>query len=399
MACMISTIALSSLGVGFSLAWYTSSRNLSIKTIDVSLRTDRDLKISDSPSLDSFVEHTYQKDDSGNYIDTSLPLTSSIKGDFKPISSMYSFKENWHADDTTYSWMERKESTPVFADSYSTCSTKVPFQPLKATSGYFSQELYFLSNDDCYVTLDPTACYFNGYIATSSGMELVNSQVKDAIHQQNLKAAKKLYEKTEDNDVEKWATNMDDLIKSLRISILVPDEEDYQYTIIDPFKEKDEDGNDVDTYFGGRLNSDTDDYFDYYIDDDDTKKEVFYGDIDETTRENIVYDKLVTTDTSSSGKIIDAYEKSSFTAYTKKDTCPVNFTSSINNGVKVAKEHSYALCDQGYSNSDLMIPVKKGVVKKIVLSIYLEGWDTDCINNTMGASFLSTLCFKIAREM
>ena len=37
--------------------------------------------------------------------------------------------------------------------------------------------------------------------------------------------------------------------------------------------------------------------------------------------------------------------------------------------------------------------------KRIVLSIYMEGWDLDCTNAHMGGSFDLGLGFKILREM
>jgi hypothetical protein len=403
MAGLISLVALSSLGVGVSVAWYASARELTISQIEISVKSSRNLQVSDSEDASSFVDHKYTGKDDGTYDDSSLALKSENTGDFKPVSSMYSFKEEWHSEDDTYSWMERKESNPVFTDSYSVSSSEVPIRPTKATNGYFTQEIYLLADDDVYVTLDPEACYFNGYIATSNGMELKNTYAHDAVNKKNREMAKKLHPGSSDEELDTWATKMDDIIKSLRISILVPDENDYQYVIIDPFKEKNDDGSYKDTYFAGRLNVDMNDYYDNYkftdSDGEQRKKETIYGDIDESTRKYAKYGELVTADSSSGDTIIDDYDKSSFKALTQANTYPLDFSASLENGLKVAKEHSYALCDQGSASSDLMIPLYRGKVRKIVLSIYLEGWDTDCINNTMGANFLSILSFKIAREM
>ncbi len=401
MAGMISLVILSSLGVGVSMAWYASARELTISQIEISVKSARNLQISDSEEKDSFVDHKYTANDDSTYDDTSLNLAST--GAFKPVSSMYSFKEEWSNEDKTYSWMDRKEDKPVFTDSYTVTSSEIPPRPSKATNGYFTKELYLLADDDVYVTLDPEACFFNGYIASSDGEELKNANARDAVHQENIKTAKRLYNSASDEEIEKWADKMDNLIKSLRISILIPDENDYQYSVIDPFKEKNEDGSYKETYFAGRLNADTDEYYDTYkyIGEDGTEhqKETIYGDIDESTREKAIYGQLVTNDSSSGDTILDGDEKSSFKAKTAENTYPFDFEASLKNGMKVASEHSYALADQGSADSELMIPVYRGQVRKIVLSIYLEGWDTDCINDTMGATFLSTLSFKIAREM
>ncbi len=404
---LICLTGFSALGVGVSLAWYASASQLKISQIEIGVQSERNLKVSTSADISSFEEHKYSSEN-----DTSLRLTSEDQDSFKSVSSMYSYKEDYHTFslDDEYSWMERKDSAPVFADSYMSSSAKVPAIPAKATSGYFTKEIYLLADDDCYVTLDPETCLFNGYISTRQGPVLSNENIKDEIHNENKKMATKLYaSQPSDNDVEKWTNLMDSLYKALRVSLLVPDEEDYQYYIIDPFKEiatKDADGNALsykETYFAGRLNADLDDYYDTYTEeyDKDGKSlysETLYGDIDESTRNKAVYGEVCKEDQIKSGKI-DSYSKSSFNAYTKMNTRPLDFEASLANGLVASKEHSYALAEQGDADCEVRIPVYRNKVRKIVLSIYLEGWDSDCINNTMGASFMSTLSFKIAREM
>ncbi len=397
----------SALGVSASVAWYAAATQLKISQIEISVRSERNLKVSTSADLSSFEEHKYTSEE-----DTSLRLTSEDQDSFKSVSSMYSFKEDYHTfsleDD--YSWMERKDSAPVFTDGYMTSSAKVPAVPSKATSGYFTKEIYLLADDDCYVTLDPETCLFNGYISTKQGPILSNENVKNEIHEENKKMATKLYaNQSSDNDVEKWTEKMDSLYKALRVSLLVPDEEDYQYYIIDPFKEietKDALGNALtykETYFAGRLNADLDEFYDTYTEeyDEDGKPlycETLYGDIDESTRNKAVYGQVCTEDQTKSDRI-DKYDQSSFNAYTNMNTKPLDFAASLSNGLIASKEHSYALAEQGDADCEVRIPVYRNQVRKIVLSIYLEGWDSDCINNTMGASFMSTLSFKIAREM
>jgi hypothetical protein len=388
-------VVLSGLGVSFSMAWYVASSNLTISQIEIGVVGEKNLMVSDNP--DNFEEHD---EDNGT---TSLELKSSIKGDFKPVSSMYSYHEDYYTDST---WIDRKETSPVFMDSFTPSNSRTPVKPLAATSGYFSQEIYLKADTDCYVTLDPAKCLFNGYIATEAGAELKNSSILEYLHKENLKAAKKIYGSSSTKDYEKWATSMDSLYKALRISILVPEEDSYQYWVIDPFKETvtGTDGKTTykDTYFAGRLNIDLDEYYDNYfaenIDGTDYYQETIYGDLDESTRDKAVYGDAWTK-TKSDSVTIDAYEKSSFNAKTQANTRPLDFQSSLDNGLIASKEHSVALVDQGDRESDVMIPVYMQKPTKIVLSIYLEGWDTDCVNNTMGANFLSTLSFMIAKEM
>ena len=72
-----------------------------------------------------------------------------------------------------------------------------------------------------------------------------------------------------------------------------------------------------------------------------------------------------------------------------------NEEQSKANGFEIAKEDSLWLGALKGDNTNLLIPLTSGVPTKIVLSIYLEGWDLDCVNATMGASFISKLSFKL----
>ena len=50
-------------------------------------------------------------------------------------------------------------------------------------------------------------------------------------------------------------------------------------------------------------------------------------------------------------------------------------------------------------NSPLNIPVYKNKANRINVSIYIEGYDLNSVNYTMGATFLANLDFIISREM
>ena len=91
----------------------------------------------------------------------------------------------------------------------------------------------------------------------------------------------------------------------------------------------------------------------------------------------------------------------------KKDTHHYDVDGFISNH-DVIKEESYSLEDirpkEVTRISPIMIPVYKNTNSsdynptEIIVSVYMEGWDRDCINSTMGASFNFTLPFMIARE-
>jgi hypothetical protein len=262
----------------------------------------------------------------------------------------------------------KKETKPHFADGFYDYGKKIPEVPLPVTmehgyeEGYFEKTLYLKADDNVLVTLDPEKTFFS------------NDR----------------YDKLNNDEKAK----LDRLFKSLRFSILVTDEDnesrsDYKYSIIDPNK-------DGDTVFAGRLNTSTDDYYDYYqtsyVDTDGTTKvkymETLYGDIDESTRDQAEYGKPVATEQ-------DLDDNDSFVSKTSPGVCPLIGLS----GVKAAKEHSYALADQGGTSSSFTIPVYRNQPRKIVLDIYMEGWDKDCVNLTMGSEFKTNISFKIAREM
>ena len=77
-----------------------------------------------------------------------------------------------------------------------------------------------------------------------------------------------------------------------------------------------------------------------------------------------------------------------------------NKEKSLENGLELAKEEIYKLSDfERVGYTDFVIPVKRYTPTKFVLSIYIEGWDLDSVNYTMGATFISKLSLRIDRRM
>ena len=89
------------------------------------------------------------------------------------------------------------------------------------------------------------------------------------------------------------------------------------------------------------------------------------------------------------------YFGNSFTAKNRIDTYTFNKANS--NGLEIAKEESFSLDDINSEATKLIIPCYANKPTEIIVSIYLEGWDLDCINATMGASFSTKLSFKLLR--
>ncbi len=334
-------ILLSLSGLSVSLAWFVAAAQLQVQAVKVELRTERELKVSLTGEEGSFQEELSVKD---------LPDS----GLFTPVTSMFS-EENFLAS---------KGSEPVFLSSYSpiTPPNGVPYTPDKATSGFFSTDLYLLSDDDIYVTIDSLKTSFQ------------------PDHDNNYQVALQ----KENNDREKAesdAAKMDSLVKALRFSILDPSEEDYSYTILDPYYGGD-------TLFGGRLDLTRSGFYNYYEAENGEKYETIYGDV--KNREKAVYSSS-TAGAKQSGTL------TAFSSGTKEGVHAYDEEASLAKGVTYQSEGAMSL-SQYEADPSRWIALERDTPKRIVLSIYLEGWDRDCVNETMGASFLSTLSFKIAKE-
>lgn len=352
------TIALSVISLSASLAWYASSDRLVIDTIDLTINSgDHHLFISTSPELDTFKEKIEEEE----LIDVE---------EFSPVSTMYKS-----------AWMSERAETPVFYGEYSkpVPSNGVP-ELEQANQGYFQQKL-FLSSD---MNLD--------YFATLSGVDSI-FQADEAA---NLLRAQALKPQINDLSEEEIKEKLDGLVNSLRISILVPDEEFYGYYIVDPTKKRE----DV-TYLAGRLDNDKDGYFDTYESRNDSndivEKEIIYGEI--KNRDHAAY-KLPTSNAIDPTDYFSNEQHffgNSFNAKSKATAYTLDEDESFAAGLLFAEEGALSLEEVDSYDTPLRIPLRVGQVTEIVLSIYLEGWDLDCYNSTMGASFITALSFKLLR--
>ena len=354
----IGTIALVGLSVSLTLAWYGASDRLNMRSLDVVVAGQTNIKISKSADPESFV--------------SDLDLTPNRdEFVFVPVSSM-----------NKKSWMEQKSDTPIFYDCSSSLVPSSGEPALEATNyGFFQQKLYLMTNLDRYVTLDvdPLSEY-----ATSEFK--ANDEVNTARAQQL---------KRDNPDwtlpVSEIKDRLDNLVNCLRVSILVTEEDHYNYYIIDPNKTKD-------TYFGGRLDNDRDGYFDCYHATDGKAYETLFGEIND--RSKAVYNdpdpSQVATPEHDSEEA--HYFGNSFEGVSKNNVHTFDEAASLANGLEIAKEESLSIDDlNSEANNKLLIPCYGNKPTEIVVSIYLEGWDLDCINSTMGASFSTKLSFKISR--
>lgn len=343
---ILGTVALSVISLSASLAWYASSDRLQINTIDLDLRTDESvgLYIGTSTDEEAFKEQLGNAD------------LNKVK-QFVPTSSMF------HSH-----WLDEKKDMPEFYNLTEHDIYGIPDFAKPASEGFFQQKLYLLNNIDYYVTLDTEQTF------------ITSDKTANNLRAQAL--AGKVGELTVDEIEEK----LNKLENSMRFSILVNTPNFYQYFIVDPNKDE----NKV-TYYAGRLDVNADEYYDTF-----NGKEVLYGEVD--NREAIVYDNP------EDPTFVKPYKETkaeffgnAFEGKNDKSAYTYNEQNSLQAGVKYKEEPSISLDDINSNDNPLLIPCYNGVPTEIVLSIYLEGWDLDCYNSTMGASFNAQLSFKVLR--
>ena len=354
LAFFIGVIALNVAAASFAVAWYATSRTLYINSIDITIDADRDLGISTSRD--------------GEYVDHITHTEVEASGVFMPLTSAHSSL-----------WKSEKKDMPVFYDEtkYSEMENAVLFE--EATKGYFSQKFYLKSDDNVYVTIDAEKSFLKENV------------------EYNKKYAKELYQEYQmfedpyykDLSEEEILERLNRIVKAMRYSILIKDGEEYSYKIIDPYKEQV-------TLLGGVLDNDVDRYYDYYqVENSSEYKERVYGEVT-GDKELYVYDDALEED-SSYKDVNDA--PNAFNARHKKGIKRFNLEESINKGLKIQSEESIDLKDFNNDDKPYYFPVYRNTPKEVVVSIYIEGWDLESVNYTMGAAFISNLSFKIEREM
>ncbi len=396
---LIGTIAVLGLSVSLTLAWYGASDRLHIKPFDVTVAGKANLLISDEK------DGEYK-----SFINLSVePEELEGKDVFTPVSSM--FQSEWFDSEDA-----ELRNTPCFYDSSSAAVFSNGEQrKARALTGFFQKAFYLKSNlNNYYVSLDVTKDHTEE--GEPEDTDYCDFQIVGEKGNQTAGTGKRAYELSEDlkqNYDEKYWKSEDEtyemlsnLKKCIRLSILVLGDDDHprhEYYIVDPMKEKDETtGKYIETDLGGRLDNNRDGYYDYYFDENDrVNKEIVYGQVND--RSKLIYDStIVPLDESTQKPRFDNedlpphYLDSSFDAL-HRDICQEFLREETEDGV-IEQENSLSfeeIADDRHN--PLLIPCYANTPSKIVVSIYVEGWDKDCINATMGAYFKSILSFKLLR--
>lgn len=357
---LVGSIGITALSLSLSIAWYNTSENLYLDTLVISVSGEQQLRISTSGEEGTFVESVkyHIEDEENDLLDAGL---------FQPVSSM--FKSKWLEDDL-------KTEPEMYL--YTNAAVDIHNAPMEeeAQWGYYKQHLYLYCSSNVNVTIDSESLV-----------------LEEIAHRNNTYAYQLMTQKHVMDEYEAlhpdWSpevihadivNKLNEMKKCMRIGLYVV--EDNKFYIIDPHKEGD-------TLLGGRADLFLNNYYDSYFNTNDHKSyEVIYGEV--TGRENAVYLDARDEDTETP----EVY--TSFDSRTKAGVCAFDLQASLakdNFDIKVEDSLSLEEVEE-----KMIIPLKSGQPKEIVLMAYMEGWDLDCTNKHMGSSFNIDLEFKISEE-
>ena len=273
-------------------------------------------------------------------------------------------------------WISAKKDKPEFKEPYLQSSKNImngSDEVAIASSGYFSEEMYIKCTDSVYVTFDKQ-------LTTFQSGERENASIVSKIRNK--------YPYLTDEEI---LNHLNDVIKSLRLSILVLNDEDdnsfeypdYNYYIVDPFK-------DETTHYSGILDTDMDGFFDY----SNQNKEILYGQCSavsgKTVEECLVYSEQPQI----ADEVVEQKDLTCFNSGSKEGVQRINFEASKANGLVLEEEPSVALEDV---EDSILIPLRPETSKRIVLSLYQEGWDKDNTDFVRYSHFYINVSFKIAK--
>jgi len=328
-----------------TIAWFEGASYLEVNGFYITLH-DKNIEISD---------------DGEDFTDFIGSDETSNISEFSPISSAFSDE-----------WIAEKSPMPKFANSYTSKAAATSGLSIdNPNMGFYCGQFYIKSDSDVNITLNAEKTSF-------LGDHQYNSE-----HFEEAKNNNPLLLGMSDEEI---IAELDRVCESLRMSILVLNDygieeddphyfDDYAYYVIDPYKKET-------TYFGGLLDINEDSFYDYGEDN----KEILYGELE--NEDKIVYDEPALENGDLVGK------NTCFNARTCQGVEHVNIEKSQQNGLKIAKEKSYTL-EECFDN--VLIPISKARPKRMVISLYLEGWDRDNTNFARYAGFIINVCFMIAQ--
>lgn len=358
---LVGSIGIAVLSLSLSIAWFNTSENLYLDTLEIRVSGEQQLRISTSGEEGTFVESVkyHLEDEDNDLIDAGL---------FQPVSSM--FKSEWLEDD-----LKTEPEMYIYTNSAVYGQDRAPKHE-SADWGYYSQHLYLYSSSNVYATLDAESLIVEEIASKNStyAYELMLQQY--VMKEYEEKHPDWTHAQIHDDIL----AGLNEMKKCMRIGLY--DIEKNKFYIVDPYK-------DGDTLLGGRADLFMRKYYDSYMDVNTKEKyEVIYGEV--TGRENAVYLDARDEDTDAPS------EYTSFASRTESGVHAFDLQASLaKDNFDIKKEDSLALEEV---EENILIELKSGQPKEIVLMAYMEGWDLDCTNQHMGSNFNIDLQFKVSEE-
>ncbi len=324
-------------------AWFEVSEHAKVSQLDFSIRDAADFEIG---LKNNDGDYDYYRDVNDEILETHFSR-------YRPNSVLHDLSSNyqslWLNEDTN-----PETDFPVLRRAYA--DKDKPHQIYVAQSGYYQFEFFLKSNRDMYLFLDANHCYAK------------------PLHDLNATTAAALKNVT--------AEELDHIVNACRVSFY----SSMGFLIWEPNASVGST-----TVFGGALDLNGDGYY-----DDLDGKEVVYGEYSDD--DPLIYDEAPTADILPSS---DTH--SSFVATHRAGIAPFNLEKSEAAGLSFAKETTYTLADlsipegAGQYDSNTMHPLlalKAGVSSRLVVTIYLEGWDLDMIDSIGEGHFTLGLGFQ-----
>ena len=360
-ATLVGSIGIAVLSLSLSFAWYNTSENLYVDTLVISVSGEQQLLISTTGEDGSFVtDLKYEIAGDDNSLEDA--------GLFQPVSSM--FKSKWLEDDS-------KTEPEMYLYSNSAVDGDYAPHEDRASWGYYSQHFYLYCAGNVNATID-TEDFILNEIERLNSLYAYDLMLDKHVMNEYID---KGYDTSKQEDIDAihddLLVKLNSLKKCMRVGLY--DVSNEKFYIIDPYKNDD-------TLLGGRADLFANRYYDYHREGDEYY-ETIYGEV--SGRDKAVYKNTRDADTEAP----ETY--TSFTSRTKEGVHAFDLEASLQNGLEIKKEESLKLEEV---EENLLIPIKSGQPKEIVLMVYMEGWDLDCTNQHMGGSFNVGLKFKISEE-
>lgn len=325
-------------------AWFEVSEHAKVSQLDFSIRDEADLEIG-LKNEDGGYDYYHSIDD--RILETHFARYHA-NSELNDLSSNY--QSLWLNEDTN-----PEVDFPILRRSYALKEN--PHQIFVAQSGFYQFEFFLKSNRDMYLFLDSERCY-----ATP-------------LHELNMATANASKEAV-------TAETLDRIVNACRVSFY----SSRGFFIWEPNVEVSSN-----TVFGGALDLNGDGYYDDY-----NGKEIVYGEYDDNAP--LIYDEA-----SSEDNPVPSKTRSSFYASHKAGIAPFNREKSEAAGLSFAKETTYTLADLSIPKGTVqydagtmhpLLALKTGIPTRLVVTIYLEGWDLDMIDSIGEGHFTLGLGFQ-----